>query len=119
MKHQLFKKGTYVEIDTNRPHLIVLGKVGDATIVNKPIKAASVFNIPQQSIELEPKLLIIQENPEITPKFVDDIIFIKDIIKEFDGISYDLGKLYSAIVDLDVPSDELKQMFYKLNQGAK
>ena len=119
MKHQLFKKSTYVQIDVGKSHLTIVGKVKNAEIKINRITSHGIFNIPQQSIEIESKLLIVQENPEIIPVLMDDISFIEDIIVDFDAIVAVKGVLFTAIEDLDIPGDELKKLYYNLNQGAK
>jgi len=119
MKHQLYKKGTYVEVNIGSSHMTVVGKVKNSEIVNKMIRAETTFNFPQESLELEPKLLLIPENPEVSPVLYDDMYFIKDSIHNFNGITAEEGALYAGIYDLSTPGKELKELFYKLNQGAK
>ena len=103
MKHQLFKANTYVEIDVGRPHLTVVGQIKDSTISNKVIRAADTFNIPQEAIELEHSLLIIPENPEAKPYFIDNPIFMEDIMNQFNGlVMKDMDnqhKLFAAVSD--------------------
>ena len=64
MKHQLFKKNTYLEIDTSMSHLMVIGQVKDSTITINRMPATGAFRIPIQSIEIEPKIMIVYEDPE-------------------------------------------------------
>jgi hypothetical protein len=120
MKHQLFKKGTYVQLDVGQSHLDVVGKIKDATIQKKRIVCEEIFNIPQQAIELEPKLLVIPENSEISPYLLDEeSIFREELINKWENILKESNKLYASVYDLDTPSKEYKDLFYKLNQGAK
>ena len=119
MKHQLFRNNVYVEIDTGRDHLTIVGQVKDSTIKHKRIPYESVFNIPQESIELHPKILIIYENPEKDPEFIDDIIFIKEIVSDLNGIVVNKDRVFVSVLDLDLPGDEFKALFRKLNQRAK
>lgn len=119
MKHQLFKKNTYVRINVGKSHLTIIGKVKNSKIEINSIRAEEIFNIPQQSIEIKTELLILQENSKLAPQFIDDLSFIREIIKDFDGIVIKEEKLFVAIEDLRIPDNKLKQLYYKLNQGAK
>lgn len=119
MKHQLFKKNTYVQINVGKSHLTIIGKVKNSKIEINSIRAEEIFNIPQQSIEIKTELLILQENSKLAPQFIDDLSFIREIIKDFDGIVIKEEKLFVAIEDLRIPDNKLKQLYYKLNQGAK
>jgi hypothetical protein len=121
MKHQLFKQGTYVEIDIKSPYLQVIGKVKDSTIIIKRIMAEQIFNIPQEAIELEMEIITIYEHPDITPKFMDNPYLIKDLIEftDMNGIMVEGYKLYAAVADLRQPSTEVKKLYYSLKQGAK
>ena len=119
MKHQKFKKNTYVQVNVGKSHLTVVGVVKDSTITNKRILAEKIFNIPQQAIELKQSLLIIQENPEITPYIVNNFCELNAIFYDWTGITMINGKIFAAIDDIEIPAKELKELYFKLNQGAK
>ena len=119
MKHQLFKNSTYLLIDTSKSHLMVVGQVKDSTITTNRIPSEEIFNLPQESIELHPKLMIIYEDSEMETVFIDDITFLEDIIESFMNIVVKEQKLFVSIMDITVPAKEVKDMFYKCNQRAK
>lgn len=119
MKHQTFRNSIYVEVDTGRDHLTVIGQVKDSTITRNRIQFEQVFNIPLESVELHPKILIIYENPEKNPDFIDDITFVEEVISGLDGLVVKKGKLYASVLDMNLPGEEYKVLFRKLNQRAK
>lgn len=119
MKHQLFKNNTYLEIDTEISHLTIIGQVKDSTITTNRIPSEEIFNFPQESIEIHPKLMIIYEDPEMETVFINDITLIEDIIESFMNIVVKKQKLFVSIMDITVPAKEVKDMFYKCNQRAK
>lgn len=122
MKHQIFRNNVYVEVDTGKNHLILVGQVKDSTISLNRIPYEQLFNIPQESVELHPRILVIYEDPETKPCFIDDIVFIEDMINGLaglDGLTVKKGKLYASVLDMSIPDENLKQMYYKLNQRAK
>ena len=98
---------------------MVIGQVKDSTITTNRMLSEELFNLPCSSIEIQPKLMIIYEDPEILPVFMDDITFIEDIIKNFSNIVVKDNKLFVSILDITLPAKEVKDMYYKLNQGAK
>ena len=113
MKHQLFKKGTYVQIDTGKDHLTVISKVKDSTIKRLSLgENDGTFNLPKLSIELETRLMILHEDPDILPMVYDNFIFLYNLIKQFNHISFYNLKLYVDITQLEIPSKKLKEMFY-------
>ena len=102
MKHQLFKNKRYVQVDVGKPHLTIIGQVKDSTINTiLPIKLRQSHKIPGEYLELEPKLLIVFENPEITPVFHTDPNFIQAVIlPPRDGIRIHEDKLYASIYNV-------------------
>lgn len=121
MKHQLFKSKRYVQVDIDKPHLTVIGQVKDSTITPvEPIGRNKTHKIPGEYLELEPKLLVIFENPEVNPVFHSDLLFIQTVIlPPRDSIRIHKDKLYASIYKLEVPAEELKEMYYEYNKGVK
>ena len=118
MKHQLFKKGTYVQINTGQDHLTVISKVKNSEINYRVMQQNGIFNYPLQAIELETKLMILHEDPDVLPMIYDDVIFLYDLIKQFNNMTFHKLKLYVSTTQLEIPSKELKQMFYTYKKGA-
>jgi len=55
-KHQLFKVGSYIQLEIGEGQ-VAIGKVKDSTIKLKKIIYDKIFNVPQETIELEPMLM--------------------------------------------------------------
>ena len=123
MKHQLFKKNTYVTVDVGRPHLTVVGQVKDSTIRIKRIVAEDSFFMPQQAIELKENLLVLPIASEI--QFFRGYQNINEIIGNYNGLLLEKKlkritemeyHLFVSIEDLNLPSEGTKELFRTLKK---
>lgn len=115
-KHQLFKKGTYIQIMMNSS--IVIGKVKNSTITTI-IRGGGIHNIPELHIEIYKEVLVKKTNS--VDYYMTDLKEVMDqdthyFIYTFPRLTIKLGKVYAPIFKLHFPKEEDKLLYYKLKQ---
>jgi hypothetical protein len=119
MKHQLFKKGTYVLIETGRHAYKVVGKVKDSTIKVTIVEEDNGLRVPREYIELEDEVLLTHVNPEISSILVRGHR-ITNAVRSWKGTNIREDKrIIAYTLDLSVPSASLKKEYYQNLQKNK